>query len=400
MNFQTLLLALLMTVGAASPAEAQKKEIAQAKAAVKSGNGLDEAQKSLRALLDDSIHHRNLKVWTQLYQVVKKKYEQGNEKLYLKQQYDTGAIFNTTREMFGLLFALDSVDVALHAEGKGKPSYRKKHAEEIAPLRPNLYYGGTYFVRRSDYRQAYDFFDTYLDCLCQPLFYGKDFSADSVLLRDAAYWATFCGYKIEDAEKTLRYADRASADSGKLQFTLQYIAEACRLKEDNENYLKTLLAGFERYPDYVYFFPRLIDYYTHENRLEDALAVADEALATDSASLLFLYAKSTLLLNMGRYDECVEWSDRMIAQCDTIAGPYSNAGTALVNKAIVVEQTKSARLAKAELQQLYQQARPYFENYRRLAPENKEKWGPALYRIYLNLNMGKEFEEIDNVLKK
>jgi len=40
------------------------------------------------------------------------------------------------------------------------------------------------------------------------------------------------------------------------------------------------------------------------------------------------------------------------------------------------------------------------EKYRKLAPAEKKKWAPALYRIYLNLNMGKQFDEIDNLMKK
>ena len=38
------------------------------------------------------------------------------------------------------------------------------------------------------------------------------------------------------------------------------------------------------------------------------------------------------------------------------------------------------------------------EDYRRLAADEKQRWAPALYRIYLNLNMGKQFEEIDQLI--
>jgi hypothetical protein len=48
---------------------------------------------------------------------------------------------------------------------------------------------------------------------------------------------------------------------------------------------------------------------------------------------------------------------------------------------------------------VYQKARTYMERYRMMMPEEKQKWGPALYRIYLNLNMGKQFDEIDRLLK-
>ena len=42
----------------------------------------------------------------------------------------------------------------------------------------------------------------------------------------------------------------------------------------------------------------------------------------------------------------------------------------------------------------------YMERYRQLAPRQQDKWAPALYKIYLNLNMGKQFDEIDKLLKK
>ena len=37
------------------------------------------------------------------------------------------------------------------------------------------------------------------------------------------------------------------------------------------------------------------------------------------------------------------------------------------------------------------------EKFRQLAPEQKSKWVPVLYTIYLNLNMGQQFGEIDRI---
>ena len=38
------------------------------------------------------------------------------------------------------------------------------------------------------------------------------------------------------------------------------------------------------------------------------------------------------------------------------------------------------------------------EKFRELEPDEKNKWAPSLYRIYLNRNMGKQFEEIDKII--
>ena len=55
---------------------------------------------------------------------------------------------------------------------------------------------------------------------------------------------------------------------------------------------------------------------------------------------------------------------------------------------------------KKQIKAMYQKALPYMEKYRQLAPQDTQKWAPALYRIYFNLNMGKQFDEIDKILKK
>ena len=47
---------------------------------------------------------------------------------------------------------------------------------------------------------------------------------------------------------------------------------------------------------------------------------------------------------------------------------------------------------------MYQNALAPLEKYRQMAPDEKQKWGPALYRVYFNLNMGKQFDEIDRLL--
>ena len=90
---------------------AQKKEMSQARSYIKSGKELEKAEKMMADLLArDSSCRKNPKVYLLLYQSLQKQYEAGNEKLYLKQKYDTAAIFNLTKRMFAVLETLDSVD--------------------------------------------------------------------------------------------------------------------------------------------------------------------------------------------------------------------------------------------------------------------------------------------------
>ena len=101
-----------------------------------------------------------------------------------------------------------------------------------------------------------------------------------------------------------------------------------------------------------------------------------------------------MLLNMGRYQECLDYSKQLIAFDGMAAEAFYNAGTALMNIALKMDSRKQKR----QIKKLYQQALPYMETYRKLAPTEVQKWGEGLYRIYFNLNMGPQFEEIDRTL--
>ena len=363
---------------------AQKKELSQARSSIKSGKYSD-AEKVLTTLLTDSANRTNKRIWQAYYDAVVGLYEQGNEKMYLKQAYDTATFFANVKKMVCVAETLDSL----------APEYRKSNSAQQNAYRPNLFNAGAFFIHKAKWAEAYDYYQTYIDCARQPLFEAYRYDSTDVRMAEAAYWATYCGYKMQDPVLTLRYRKLALQDSAKADFTFQFIAEARKWLNDEELYRQTLEIGFSRYPQFPYFFPRLMDIYTTNGQYDKALALADSALAVNDSSELFLFAKSTVLLRMERYAESIKYSDQLIKQNPQLAEPYFNAGTAYVNIAGRLDQRRERKL----MQKSYEKARPYMEQYRKLMPQEQDKWAPVLYRIYLNLNMGKQFDEIDRLLK-
>ena len=376
-------------------AHAQKKELSQARTYLKNSK-FDDAEKLMKGLLKDTANLKDKRVYLLWYEAVRGKYEQGNEKLYLRQKYDTATFFGYTRQLFSILETLDSLDMRPDRKGRVAPEYREKHAAWLNSIRPNLFNGGTYFVRKADWKRAFDYFETYIDCARQPIFSGYALDSTDQRRPEAAYWATYSAYRQKDPVLTLRYRKLALRDTLRADFTLQYMAEARRWLNDEELYLATLQEGFRRFPQFPYFFPRLIDVYTSHGQYERALAVADSALAVNDSSQLFLFAKSSALLRLKRYRECIDYSTRLIATNDSLPEPYFNAATAYLALAEGMNPRKDKRLVKSA----YQNARFFMERYRELMPAEQQKWAPALYRIYLNLNLGKQFDEIDHLLNK
>lgn len=380
-------------------AVAQKKELNQAEAYLKSGKDLEKAEKLMTGLLQKAEHRTNLKVYLMWYRSVVAQYEAANEKLYLKQKYDTAQFFSLVRRMYVVAEALDSLDARPDKKGRVRPDYRKRHATELDMLRHNLYYGGIYQLRKNNYDTAYGYFDTYIDTDRQPLFKGYDYGTNDSLMAQAAYWATLCGYQLQRADSVLRHADMALRDKEKSEYTLQYMCEACRWQQDDSAYVATLRRGVEQFPEHAYFFPRLADWYTAHAMPDSVLAVANRCLKVNADNQLFLLAKSVAQLNLNQDQSCIETSERLIALNDTLPEPYYNIAMVRLNKALELEEQNEPRLNGARLKELYQQARPYMEAYRKLAPNDAKRWAPGLYRIYLSLNMGRRFEEIEKVLK-
>lgn len=387
-------LLLLITI---SPclALAQKKELSQARTYIKSGKNYDKAEQLMTGLLRDSANHTDKRIYQVWFEAVRGQYAQANEKLYLKQKQDTATFFALTRRMFTIAETLDSLDAMPDKKGRVEPEYREKHSTMLNAYRPNLLNGGVYFVRKGKWSDAYDYFETYINCANQPLFVEQHYDSIDTRMSEAGYWATYCGYKLNDALLTLRYRQLAEADSTRADFALQFACEARRWLGDDKLYVETLERGFKKFPQFPYFFPRLYDSYTRWGRYDDALALADSALAVCDTCQLFLLAKSQSLLTLKRWDESIVYSDRIIQANDSLAEPYFNAGTAYINMATQLDERKEKKQIKA----YYQKARQYMERYRALCPSEKVKWAPALYKIYLNLNLGKQFDEIDQLLK-
>lgn len=385
------------------PASAQNKEISQARSYIKSRSNLDKAEASMRDLLKDSANRRNMKIWLTLSNAMHAQYEVANEKLYLKEKLDTASLFSIVRRMFLVDESLDSLDAEPNKNDKVNIKYRKKNSSYLDKYRQNLYYGGLFFIRNQDYLSAYDLLDTYLDCRYQPLFEDFDYKKTDDTLRcsSAAFWSVYSGYKLNRLDSALKYSDIAVTNEKFKIKTLQYMAEIYLLKKDTANYVNTLHKGFLEDKTSEFFFTRLLDYYNNENLQDSAMYIVDLALSVDGNKELFLFAKSNVLLNLGNYFECISICDTLLARDSVLPEVYYNAGVSYINLALLLEGKDTVKKkSEKKVLEYYRKSLPYMEKYRELMPEDKEKWAPFLYNVYLKLNMGHQFEEISDILLK
>ena len=373
-----------------------------AKLALKNSNNHDAAEQGLLAALprEDVDNKDRARIFYTAALLQQNLNGVHNRSAYLKQKYDTVAFFATTLRMYQHLMNCDSVDMIPNAKGVVKRKYQSDVASLMKKHRKNLLNGGIIQMKKKAYPVAFDYMDAYLKTNRNP--------KDTIIPR-VSYWATICAYNAKNPVNTRRYIDAAIAwaDSAQKPVLQEYKARTYVWQNDEKNWLKELNTGVKRYPEHDYFFLNLLDWYNTHHQYEQGLALADSLLDVHHEKPLFWYAKSLLSLGKEDYQHCIQFSDSCIIRDKNYADAYYNKGLSFCNLALIAQQDACNDLKDPKciedrriIQSLYQSARPCMEKVRQLQPENSARWASPLYRIYLNLNMGKEFDEIDAVLKK
>lgn len=402
-NFATMkrIVTAIILILSFIPVLAQKKEINAAIDNLKANKNLEKVETSMMTLLKDSSNISNEKIWNLLFESLKKQYQAGNEKLYLKQKYDTASLFNIASRIFAVMTRYDSIDAEPDKKGRVRPKMRKPNSSTLNSLRPNLFNGGIFFIGKYDYSKAYTLLDQYVSAAEMPIFKSYNYTAKDKNLPKAAYWAAYCGYKLNDAQKVLHNTYLALKDKEHYESMLQYLAATYMLENDTARSIATMEEGFAKYPKSEYFFSHLMDYYSQKANWDKATTLTDKAIKADSANNMAWIAKSTILINSGDYENSFRISQSVLQKDSTIEDAWLNAGLAKYNQGVSIEHdTNDFKQKRKQVLHYYKEALPYLEKYRSLCPDNADKWAMPLYSIYLNLNMGKQFEEIDELIKK
>ncbi|MBO5703093.1 MAG: hypothetical protein J6R91_00750 [Bacteroidaceae bacterium] len=399
MMIRLFLFCFLFVAMSTVPAQSQK-QLKQLRAFVKAKN-TGEAMKEVQRLERDSV----CKFYPKLYelavqtQVLINNVE--NEKVYLNQQCDTAKFFNSTLQIFNYALKGDSIERFLNETKGERFTLRKQHAELLRTYYRNLNMGARYFYTKANYKDAQQLLATALIMAREPMWSAQPVDSTHKEFISNIYRYTYSAYVNKDYEQVERYKHIMLNEPQYCKSALEIYArsaQACGKVEDFEKYLHQGMSTFTLYP---YFFDELADILLKEERYEEAIKHAEDLLLVDSVSIKALELKAKSLYVLNRLDSCVEVSKHLV-ELDT-AGVYPEAHYYVAKISmdkiaginipldLFSQEFKDAKQAVVNICAF---ARPYAERYRALCPEEKDKWAPILYKIYLELNLGKEFEEI------
>ena len=230
-------------------ASAQVSVVKEAKAMMKKDPA--GAAKLIESALTNPETANDPNTWQLAGDLQKAMYDEENMKLYLPggQQPDMAKMYNSLVKMFEYYMKCDEVEVAGVANGTiKKAKLRKKNAENLVKIRPNLINGGVEAFNQNDYASAQKFLGMFLDVVENPMFEEQA----AVLKADTlnAFWANYAALAAnyrepKDVAAVIKYGNIGKENANEGWKSLNLMADIYGGTEagDSIKWLETIKEG-------------------------------------------------------------------------------------------------------------------------------------------------------------
>jgi tetratricopeptide (TPR) repeat protein len=366
------------------------------------------AAKVLEAALTNPETANDPNTWQLAGDLQKAIYDEENMKLYVPGgQADMPKMYNAMMKMFEYYLKCDEVEQAGVANGTVKKAkLRKKNAETLLKVRPNLGNGGVEAFNVNDYESAQKYFGLFVDVTDNPMFADqaaalKADTLNSLYANYAAMAATM--REPKDIASVIKYGNIGKENAAEGWRSLMFMAEVYGKEQvDSVKWLETIKDGAARFPEQDYFVGNIMDYYLQRGMVDEGLAQIDQLLAANEKPY-FLFVKGVLLYEKKDYAAAHEALDKVIALGgDLAAEAYAKKGDIYFFPAqSIVEENSTLNIDdpkynanESKIKEAYEQAKPFYEKAKELEPDNKAIWGQQLLRVYWALNKA-EYEALE-----
>ncbi len=368
--------ALLMFIG---NAQAQKKYVNKAQIWAESGEKLDTA---LGAVTYAETQEKT-KDWAKTY--------------YVKGLVYT-AIAKTENEEFKklsdepLIEAFNNFKKAYTMDG-GK-AYEGAMDIQFVTLSGKFIQNAVNAYNEQDYETAYKNFATSLEVKKMPVFENE---IDTAIIFNTAITAQ----RTKKYDEAIKYYNQAIEYGYGQGDTYSLLADCYKSKGDDETYLNTLKAGFEKYPANQTLLGGIINYYLLESEnAEGAFKYIEVARQGDPENAQFYSAEAHLYNKIGEYEKAIEKYKKAIElNPELFEAQYNlgviffNEGVELSDSANMITDNAKYEAAKKVADAKFAESLPYIEKAHELNPDDQMIM-QTLKTLYYRLKMDEKYEEI------
>lgn len=369
---------------------------------------LKEVTKACQDARNDSVKRQDPQTWYFSGLLQERIYNGKNDDIYLLQKgkndikVDTVQFYTCLYDLFHYMLICDSLETV-----QGTNQFRKASANILKDLRPNLNSGGLFYLRKEDYKNAFPYFALLVDVCKSGLFKNDNSVQQDPLLTRAAYSACLSAYFSQNYEGVVKYSDIAMQDTGHVRYAMIYKCLSLKKLGDTDKYLSALGDGIKVFPNDDFFYMELINYYgNYPEKIDAFYPTAERLLKLNPDRAFYYYALGFLNMKKENYPEAIKWNAQAVARDSTNTVYLKDLGQCYFMLAQMYEDTAATNIEsprfKEDRQRIlntYRSALSCYERLRTLAPDDKSLWVSALYTIYFKLNMGKQFQEIEKIMR-
>ncbi len=360
--------------------------------------------------LNDPINKDVALTWELAGDINKKLFSNENFKAMRNSGCDTVAMYNYLVDMYDCYNHCDSLQQIPDEKGKTSTECRDKNASNLDGQRTEFINGGIfYFNHRHDYAKAYEIFAKYYEVGDMPMLksYTESNPQWAEYSKQFAYFATLSAYQMHDYNKVLKFCDLGVDDEENGELCYRFKCEAYEQLKDTANWVQALKGGIEKFPTQDFYFTRLLVYFEETGQMDEMEKFVNNMIGINPDKGFNYYVKGYIRQNQKNYKEAIEAYKIAIEKDSTIIEAYINLGLCYMFDANdYMESQKDVKLGTPAYKQMletektyYKNALPLFEKVREMAPEDVNKWGLQLYTIYYKLDMTKEFNQIETIMK-
>lgn len=388
---------------AVTTAFAQKKAVSEAERITKDAKpDFNEARTVIKGALENPETMNDAKTWYVAAQVEDAQFTAENTKQILGQQPNEPVMYEALQNSLPYFLKAYELDQRPNEKGKVKPKYAKSIKSTLGVNHVYYMNGGIYYFEKGEYKRACDFWEQYLQIADLPFINENPTAPKDSGYMSIQFYLSVAATQVNDSEYAIRNLERAKNSPYRQSDVYQYLYGEYQMLKDTASMQRTLEEGYTLFPDTSFFVMYLINLYIHQNENEKAVELLTKAIEKDPNNVdLYQAMGSVYESGLKDYDKAELYYKRAVEldgenpiMLSNIGRIYYNLAVNKLGEANLISDVAKYNEEKGLAKDLFRKALPFFQKAYEKDPDSTE-YMTALRGIYYNLDMGKEFDEID-----
>jgi tetratricopeptide (TPR) repeat protein len=218
------------------------------------------------------------------------------------------------------------------------------------------------------------------------------------------YYAAIFAVQSERHEDAIALLEQMKDGDFEAISVNQFLYQEYVALNDTAKFVETLQNAVGRFPSEPWFLQNLINFYIYSGQEQTAVEYLTQAIEREPNVAQYHLIKGNLNENLGNFDAAMQDFDNALKVDPTLADAVAGKGRVYYNQAVklneaaaMISDNKAYKKALDEMNEVFKQSLPYFEEAHRMDPQERT-YMQILKGLYYRFHMDAKYEEISEKL--